>query len=209
MFKKMLGLVVLMISSASAMTDAKEWRFQVYLDDKEIGFHEFEFNQSKDQALLHSQASFEYRLLFVKLYQYRHENTETWQGECLTGIKSRTDANGEAFGVFGQLKDDVLVLEGNDGVTELPGCHMSFAYWNPAFLKQKQLINAQNGELVDVEFSEPEPVEIVVRGIHQPAWRYQLRARDMEITLWYSHSNEWLALESEASGGRRLRYVLN
>jgi hypothetical protein len=31
----------------------------------------------------------------------------------------------------------------------------------------------------------------------------------MDITLWYSESAEWLALESVAKGGRIIRYELS
>jgi hypothetical protein len=85
---------------------------------------------------------------------------------------------------------------------------MSFAYWNPAFLKQDRLINTQNGEVLDIEVSEPERTEIEVRGVLQPALHYRLDAGEMTIELWYSENDEWLALETEARGGKRLRYQL-
>ena len=85
---------------------------------------------------------------------------------------------------------------------------MSFAYWNPDFLQQDRLINVQNGEVLEIEVSEPELVELEVRGVLQPAYRYLLGAGEMKIELWYSENNEWLALETDARGGRRLRYQL-
>jgi hypothetical protein len=85
---------------------------------------------------------------------------------------------------------------------------MSFAYWNPVFLQEDRLINVQNGEVLDIEVSEPELVELEVRGVMQPAYRYELGAGEMKIDLWYSENNEWLALETDARGGRRLRYKL-
>ena len=66
----------------------------------------------------------------------------------------------------------------------------------------------QNGEILDVEVSEPELVQLEVRGTLQSAYRYLLGAGELKIALWYSENNEWLALETEARGGRRLRYQL-
>ena len=66
----------------------------------------------------------------------------------------------------------------------------------------------QNGEILDVEVSEPELVQLEVRGTLQSAYRYLLGAGEVKIALWYSENNEWLALETEARGGRRLRYQL-
>lgn len=208
MFSKIIFTIMLFALHGSALAGGQEWRFRVYLDDKEIGYHDFMLEELGNQQNLRSEASFEYRLMFMKVYGYEHENTEIWTDGCLTGIESKTDANGKPFQVSGSLEGNRFLLNGTAGEVELPSCNMSFAYWNPAFLQQERLINVQNGEVLDIEVSEPERVEIEVRGVLQPAFRYQLGAGEMKIELWYSENNEWLALETEARGGRRLRYQL-
>lgn len=208
MFKKITLVLAFLTLSVSIEANTQEWRFHVYLDNKKIGRHDFILQEVDSQKILQSEANFEYRLLFVKLYGYEHQNTETWVGDCLSKIESTTNANGEPFHVRGSLQGDRFVLKGTAGQTDLPACSMSFAYWNPAFLQQKRLINTQNGEVLEVEVSEPERVQLEVRGVLKPALRYQLAAGEMQIELWYSESNEWLALETEARGGRRLRYEL-
>jgi hypothetical protein len=194
--------------SALAEGNEREWRFRVFLDDKEIGYHEYRLREQDGQRLLETEASFEYKLLFIKLYEYAHENTELWKGDCLTQIESRTDANGDPFEVRGTLADGRFIVEGSQATAELPPCIMSFAYWNPAFLQQDRLLNSQNGEFVDIQVSEPERVEVEVRGSKQAAVRYRLEARELGIALWYSENQEWLALEADAAGGRKLRYEL-
>lgn len=208
MLSKIVLTISLCVLSASAWAGNQEWKFRVYLDDKEIGYHDFTLQQLDDQRRLQSEANFEYRLMFVKLFGYEHQNTETWAGDCLTGIESKTDANGKPFQVSGSLQGDRFVLSGTAGKAELPSCSMTFAYWNPTFLQQDRLINVQNGEVVDIDVGEPELVQLEVRGVMQPAWRYQLGAGEMSIELWYSENHEWLALETDARGGRRLRYEL-
>jgi len=208
MFSKIALMIASLALSLSVMAADQEWRFQVYLDDKKIGTHDFVLQELDNQRKLLSEANFEYRLMFVKLYGYEHENTETWSGNCLTGIESTTDANGKPFQVSGSLQGDRFMLSGTAGEAELPSCNMSFAYWNPVFLQQERLINVQNGEIHDIEVSEPELVQIEVRGVMQAAYRYLLDAGELKIELWYSEDNEWLALETEARGGRRLRYQL-
>lgn len=208
MLRSIAFLMTLLALCASASANDQEWRFRVFLDNKEIGYHNFFLQRLENTSQLQSEANFEYRLMFVKLFGYQHENSETWAGDCLIGIESRTDANGKPFKVSGILEGDSFILSGTTGKAELPACSMSFAYWNPAFLEQDRLINVQNGEIVEIEVSEPERVELEVRGVMQPAYRYQLGAGEMKIELWYSENNEWLALETDARGGRRLRYQL-
>jgi hypothetical protein len=184
------------------------WRFRVFLDDREIGYHNFQVERSGETRRLHSEANFEYRLMFVRLFHYAHQNTETWVGDCLQSIESRTDSNGQPYRVDGRLEAGGFQVDSSAGEAALPECVMSFAYWNPAFLEQSRLLNTQDGEFLDVEISPPVAESLRVRGEEQPAWRYRLEAGELRLDLWYSTNSEWLALESEVRGGRKLRYEL-
>jgi hypothetical protein len=84
------------------LASGSAWRFKVFLDDKEIGYHNFFAAEHDGMKQLKSVANFEYKLLFVRLFHYEHENSEIWTGDCLQSINSRTDANGEPFRVDGR-----------------------------------------------------------------------------------------------------------
>ena len=193
---------------AEQESDSSAWRFRVFLDDREIGYHHFFLDGSGDLRTLRSEASFEYRLLFVKLFHYEHENHEIWAGDCLHSIRSRTDANGRDYFVEGSREDRGFRVENSEGSQALPDCVMSFAYWNPSFLKQNRLLNTQNGEYLDVQVSPPLFEEMEVQGEKRPSYRYRLAAGALNLDLWYSTDQQWLALESETEGGRKLRYEL-
>ena len=185
---------------------ADTWRFRVYLDDREIGFHHFFLTGEGESRQMRSEATFEIRLLFVTLFDYRHENQETWSGNCLQSIRSRTDANGQSFSVNGRREGNAFHVRAGAGAASLPECVMSFAYWNPVFLEQPRLLNTQDGQFLDVAVSLPVPEQRLVNGQMLQSYRYRLVAGDMKIDLWYSEENVWLALESEVAGGRLLRY---
>lgn len=190
------------------MAAGKAWKFRVFLDDEEIGFHHFFLAEAGATRQLKSVADFEYRLLFIPVYQYEHENTEIWNGNCLQSISSQTDANGDSYRVDGRLSNGVFRVATDAGEQVLPECVMSFAYWNPAFIGQSSLLNTQDGKFLDVEFLPPVLEELEVKGEFQPAWRHGLSAGELKMNLWYSDAGEWLGLESEVRGGRTLRYEL-
>ncbi|NNL95324.1 MAG: hypothetical protein HKO64_06840 [Xanthomonadales bacterium] len=202
------ALLALSLAPGLVMAQQQEWNFRVFLDDREIGRHDFTLQEQGEAQQINSVADFEYKLLFVKLYEYQHSNTETWKNDCLESIDAKTNANGDRYRVEGEQVAQGFLLRAGSGRELLPACVMTFAYWNPDFLDSTQLLNSQNGELVEVSFSEPEQEELMVRGDLRTAFKYQLQAGDMNIRLWYSETNEWLALESDARGGRVLRYEL-
>jgi hypothetical protein len=191
------------------MATGNAWKFRVFLDDKEIGYHHFYVAGSGETRQLKSVASFQYKLLFVRLFHYEHENTETWAGDCLQSINSRTDENGKMFQVDGRREAGEFLVAGSTGEASLPECVMSFAYWNPSFLDQSTLLNTQNGEFQEVEISPPVFEELEVLGELRPSWRYRLATGALNLDLWYSTDREWLALEGKVQGGRKLRYELS
>ncbi len=199
-------------AQADTGTDAEQparqntWQFRVYLDDREIGYHHFYLAEVGEHKQLRSVADFEYRLLFVKLFDYEHEALETWTGDCLSSIRSSTDSNGDGYELDGRRNGEAFVLEANQESMSLPSCVMSFAYWNPAFLEQTALLNSQDGRFLPVEIDGPSEDTLAVGGNTLPSLRYRLEAGDMSLDLWYSLDKRWLALESEVAGGRTLRY---
>lgn len=64
--------------------------------------------------------------------------------------------------------------------------------------------------------SWPRPVKLPqfyetleVRGQSVAATRFRLTAYEVDLTIWYSADDEWLALESVAKGGHIIRYELS
>ncbi len=185
-----------------------EWPFKAFLDGKEIGEHRFVLDQSGDQAVLKSEATFNVKFLFINAYRYRHTADEVWEGDCLRKLDARTEENRDVSVVKGMAEGNTFALQGPKGEMQLPSCPMTFAYWNPAMLKQRRLLNPQTGEWLDVRIRAlgTEPIE--ARGQSVMANRYRLEATKMKIDLWYSPEKEWLALESTTPEGYLLRYEL-
>lgn len=186
----------------------REWNFRVLLDDSEIGYHRFRLTDSGDRRRLLSEASFDVRFLFVTAYRYRHVNREVWDGRCLERIETDTDSNGNELSVKGVRESAGFVVDVGNDVRELPDCVMSFAYWDPEFLGQQRLLNPQTGEYIDVNITMIDQCELMVRGERIAATHYRITGKELNIDVWYSGARDWVALESEAKGGRKIRYEL-
>lgn len=192
-----------------ASADTRNWDFEVYLDGKRVGTHLFEVVDSGNWQQVASKADFEVKFLFISAYSYQHTAFEQWSNDCLMAIRARTNVNGENIRVSGVSADDGFLVEKGGNREVLPECVMTFAYWNPDFLKQERLLNPQTGELLDVDVESLGIETLEVRGSQVPALRYKLTAQGVDLVLWYSQDNEWLALESTAKGGRVIRYELS
>ena len=196
-------------STALADTYKADWRFEVLLNDKPIGFHSFSLTGDAERQTLTTEAQFDVKFLFINAFRYRHDNTEIWGNGCLNSINATTDSNGDFLSVRGQRFDDSFRLEGQPA-EPLPGeCIQTFAYWNPDILDSSRLLNSQTGELEEVTVTREDLDAVDINGKTVEAIRYRLLAKSGAITLWYSNddSRRWLALEAPAKGGRTLRYI--
>ena len=213
MKQRVLGLVVtgmltLAFATSTHAREVSRWDFDVYLGDKRIGNHVFEVTDVEGVTQVQSEADFKYKILLIPAYRYKHSAAERWNGDCLLGLKSRTNANGKRISISGRKTESGFTVVRDEAPAQLPECIMSFAYWNPSFLEQPRLLNPQTGEYVDVSVERVGDEILDVRGEPVQATRFRLEAYGVDLTLWYSSDDEWLRLESVAKGGHVIRYEL-
>ncbi len=195
--------LVAVLGALPAAAEAKEYRFDVYYDDRAIGEHHWQIREQDGVTRVTSRARFEVKILFVPVYRYRHSAEERWIDGCLDALAAVTDDNGREQRVGGarQPTSNLAAFTRADETVRVPlvnDCAGSFAYWNPELLERPRLVNVQTGELVSAQF--------IHRGessyLGERAMHYQLRAADLPaIDLWYRLGDrQWLGLETRRDG---------
>ena len=203
-------LLAALAASTGTHAAVDEFRFNVLLDEKPIGSHSFRLKQEDAGLRVQTEAAFDVEVLFVPVFSYRHSNTEVWRGGCLQQIQSQTDSNGDRYRVLGQtVGDEFLVNTESETQTYTGDCVMSFAYWDRNILSQNRLLNAQTGELIDVDV-EPLGVRLLTldgRQVAADGYRIVSTAEKVDIRVYYRRSDgRWLSLESKLENGRVMRY---
>jgi hypothetical protein len=195
--KKLLCAIFLVISNFAY---AEVWEFDAVLNDKVIGQHTFIYGDEKTV----SDANFKFEYLFMD-FIYQHKSSETWQGNCLKTISSRTNDDGDMYDVSGYMEANQFMVTTNNKTSELPLCVMTFAYGNPKILDQKKLMNAQNGEYVDVDIQFLREENHMVKGkdILTDLWQIEAKGDDGDLLvhLWYDKNMNWVSLKSQTPIG--------
>ena len=194
--------------NATVGDGVRKLTFDVFLDDRAIGYQRFELSPAGDGTRIETQAEFKVKLLRITAFAYDHSNTELWRGGCLQSIDSRTDSNGKKYMVSGRARGDLFVVATNDGESRLGDCVASFAYWDRDVLLQRQrLLNSQTGEYMPVRIDSLGLDRVRIGQRDVAVARYALRGQGLDITLAYAvGGGDWVALDSELDGGRTLRY---
>jgi Family of unknown function (DUF6134) len=186
--------------SARAGPDAPptgDWDFQALLDGSPIGQHRFSVSGQGNERTVVSEADLTVKVLGFTAYRYHHKATEQWRGDCLTALDSATDDDGKTS----QVREAPSAAEGQ-------GCVMSFAYWNPAICTQRQLLNAQTGQLEAVQVQRVGQGTVEVRGRPVEATEFRITGPKHSIVVWYAADGRWVGLDSIVGGGRKLSYRL-
>ena len=208
----MLLLFIAGSTPANAYSESSEnsqsWQFRVFLDDDEIGFHHFSLIDRGGHKEIYSKARFDVKFLFFNAYSYQHDNVERWHGNCLKSINAFTDDNGEEYKVSGKLADETFIITTINSQHSYPACVKTFAYWDPQFLRETSLLNSQTGEMIEVESRFIGNESLSHKGEIVDARRYRLSGDKLQIDLWYSDKNRWLALESLTESGHIVRYAI-
>jgi len=193
--------------TATASPEHRDFRFDVFLDGRRIGEHHFEVAGEAGGERVRSRAEFEFRMLFVTLYRYRHSADEVWQEGCLTRLTASTDDNGRAFAIEAAHQDARLLLtrlEPDQASREIAeACPATFAYWDRERLNAGALINTQTGEVTETRLIREG--SDFVDGVE--ASRYRLEAEGLsDIHLWYrADDGAWVGLATRRDG-RLLEY---
>jgi len=201
-------LLLLLLASWPAIASAREWTFDVTLDGLSIGTHKFALREDGGTAHLTSDASFRVRLLVVDAYKYEHHADETWQGDCLVALDSRTIEQGKTTRVAGRTDGDAFIVERPDGRETLARCPMTFAYWNPAILRQKQLINPQTGAATPITVEDVGNEPLKLRGTTIQVARRRIQTDKTSIDVLYTVGGDWVGLRSKTREGHVLGYQL-
>ena len=190
---------------------AEQINFQVQLNDKDIGFHEF--NVQNDT--ISNKAQFDVKLWFIPAYKYRHTATEVYKDNCLVQLESETQDGADFFELSSLADSAFFKIKVNDKDYNHPVCSQTFRYWDIQFTEQSLAINPQDGEIFKLSFLKDEDEEVKTKANTFLANKYILRANNDEdekfhIELWYEqNSKKWIKLKSYLKDDNVITYILN
>jgi hypothetical protein len=200
------ALATIMVAASPPATH--EWRFAVSLDSIPIGEHRYVVSEDGDTQKAAIDAHFRVRVVVVDAYAWEQHVEETWRGDCLVEVRSRTVDQGRVSTVAGREQDGQFVLQRPAGEAVIAACPMTFAYWNPRVLDQHDLLNVQTGLPTPIEVERLGADMQTVRGRPMQAQHYRMRTPRNSIELWYSPAGDWVGMRVTTADGHVLVYRL-
>ncbi|MBT6593008.1 MAG: hypothetical protein HOO18_03545 [Porticoccaceae bacterium] len=187
------------VSNELEDTSSRFLDFDVFLNDREVGQHQFELLQRGESTEVSSTMALDFKVFKIKRVKYLHQANEIWQSGCLVSLQSETEKQGNAFAIEASTDQTGLVVQRPDETETLTGCVRGFAYWNSQWLRGENLLNAETGINVPVDISSQVSEKDSITHI-------KIVLPKVDIDLQYDAAGEWLSLETELLIGGTLRY---
>jgi hypothetical protein len=167
------------------IVEAQSWNFDVSMDGKPIGTHQFVLSEKENnQQILKSEAKFNIKILSISFFKYHHEANETWDNNCLKKLEAKTQENSITTQVKGIQEKTSFRLSSPTSTEINSECVMTFAYWNSKILQQKKLLNPQTGDYLSTNISALGQEMILAKGQNVRAEHYKIDTAKFKIDIW-------------------------
>ncbi len=164
--------------------------FVVLRKGEEIGTHRATFRLGASGLIVRHAIDLLVRFAGLPVYRYRQRAEDLWRAGRLVASEAETDDNGERTKVRLYERGGRLICDGPKGVLEVAtGTMTDLSYWNPAIVRERQLVSARDGDLSPLFASGGARETITVRGLPCPArrWDVVLGENDSGV-IWYDEA---------------------
>ena len=124
--------------------------YELFRNDKPIGFHKYEFNRDGDNLLIRGEVSFKITKLGVDLYKYFAKSEENYVKGIFKSYSSKTKQNKKDRYVNIEFNpsEDNLIIDGSSYKGKANKDFIVGTWWNHEIIKAKAQISAISGRVI-------------------------------------------------------------
>ena len=213
--KKILYIFFLILINSSAFShiehykNIKEINFDIYRNNKLIGYHNYDFIRENDELIVKSKIFFEIKKLGVVLYKYRAEGIETYRNNKFISFSSSTKQNKKDKFCKIFMNDNKYFIEGSSYKGEAPEDFIIGTWWNHSIVNKKSQISAISGRIIkqNVSFLGKEKINIGGKDINTLHFNFSSSDKSLpdkkklNTDIWYDEkTNLWLKAAFDKTG---------
>ena len=199
------------IGHVNHYSDFNRLEYELFRNNKLIGFHNYDFLRSGDLLTVNSSVEFKITKLGVDLYKYKANSKEEYVNNKFTNFSSKTNQNNKEKYVniaINQSKN-TLNIDGSSYKGETKIDHIVGTWWNHEMVKANAQISAISGRVIqqNVTFIGKEKIEIGNKTFN--ALRFNFKSSDenlpekkkLNTDVWYEEDTLlWLKVSFDKQG---------
>lgn len=184
-------------------------KYDLFLNNKLIGTHIFEFEQKKDLFYVFSEGNFKVNKLGVVLLDYQTESEEIYKNGQLVKYTSKTIQNNKKKFANIFFKQDKLYIDGSSFKGETEKNTMLGNWWNHEIVKISKQISPISGRInkQNVKFLGKKNISIKEKNYNSLHFHFisddnkPIEKKKINIEIWYdSKTLLWIKASYEKFG---------
>jgi len=187
------GLIAALPWPAAGRPDRLE--FEIRRNGSAIGRHRVSFRPHPAGGFeARTDIEVEVALAFLSLYRYRHRVREWWRDGLMRALEVEAEDSHEQRALVGTPVGDAILVRTPEGTRTVPlGAMTDIAFWNPAIVRQRQLLDTWDGHMVRVHARAGVAETVEVDGRPVAAVRYRVDGEnDRSALVWYDAEGTWV-----------------
>jgi len=209
MKKKILSIIIFIVFSSKAIAHLDHYKdinlleYELFRNDKSIGYHNYVFERNEDILYVESDINFKITKLGIDIYKYLGQTKEQYKGNQLIKFSSNTNQNKKIKNTEINLDKEKnhLVISGSQNQLISPKEYPVGTWWNHEIAQAKAQISAVSGRIIDQKTVFIGKEKIALYGKNYNALRFNFTSTDsslpenkkLNIDVWYQEeTNVWL-----------------
>ena len=216
--KKFIVSIIILISFPASLfshvdhyQDFNQLEYELFRNNKLIGFHRYDFLRKNDFLTVKSLVNFKITKLGVELYKYSAESEEIYKNSKFLSFASKTNQNKKLKYVNIKLEDQKkeLLIEGSSYKGPASLDSIVGTWWNHEIVKAKSQISAISGRIIKqkVTFIGKEQIKIGNKTYNTLHFNFASsdaslpEKKKLNTDIWYDEKTFlWLKASSDKSG---------
>jgi len=217
MKKNILSIILFFIFTSQTFSHVEHYKnfsfleYELFRNDKLIGFHTYNFDKKKEFLKVKSVIKFKITKLGVDLYKYDAISQEEYKRNQLIKFSSKTNQNKKIKNTeinFNEKKKE-LIITGSENQLSSPKEYVVGTWWNHEIVQAKAQISAISGRIIEQNVTFLGKEKINLYGKNYEALRFNFSSSDktlpdkkkLNTDVWYDEETKvWLKAAFDKTG---------
>ena len=185
--------------------------YNLYRNDKLIGFHNFKFERNGDILKVNSVIEFKINKLGVELYKYTAKSLATYKNDQLLEFSSKTNQNKKEkyLNMKFDKEKDKFIIDGSSYKGDAAKNMKIGTWWNHEIVDAEAQISAVSGRIIPQKVTFLGKKKINLSGKKFDALHFNFSSSDKKISkkkkldtdIWYDEKTKiWIKAAFDKSG---------
>tara|TARA_B100001248_G_scaffold249370_1_gene222514 strand:- start:458 stop:1141 length:684 start_codon:yes stop_codon:yes gene_type:complete len=185
--------------------------YELFRNDKSIGYHKYKFNRNEDELSVVSEVSFKITKLGVDLYKYFAKSEENYKNGIFKSYSSKTKQNKKDRYVNISIDDtnNNLIIDGSSYKGKANKDLIVGTWWNHEIIKADAQISGISGRIIEQTVTFLGKEEIKINGKIYNTLHFNFKSSDetlpdskkLNTDIWYEENTFlWVKASFDKSG---------